>query len=71
MLFEVVSGPSGTTESHAAAEVTYYHFVSIRALQELVCLRAGSRHLTADEFCKADSNSSDSLPTSSDKFIWV
>lgn len=71
MLFEAVSGPSGTTESHAAAEATYYYFVSVRALQDLVCLWAGSRHLPADEPCKADTNSSDSPPTSSDKFIWV
>lgn len=32
MLFEVVSGPSGTTESLATAEATYYHFVSVQAL---------------------------------------
>lgn len=71
MLFAAASGPVGTTESRAAAEATYYHFVSVGALQELVCLRAGSRHFTADDSCKADTNSSDSLPTSSDKFIWV
>lgn len=29
MSSEVVSGPSGTTESRAAAEATYYHFVSV------------------------------------------
>ena len=40
-------------------------------LEELVCLRAESRHLTSDDSCKADPNSSDSLPTSADKFIWV
>lgn len=61
VLVKAVSGPSGTSKSCAAAEATYYHFVSVPALKELVCLWAGSRHLSADKWCKSDANSSDSL----------
>lgn len=71
MLSKIVSGPSGTREKHSAAEATYYRFVHVGALKELICLRAKTRHLSREESCKDDSNTGNCPPTSSDKFIWV
>lgn len=68
MLSKVVPGPSGTKEKPQQRQ-HIINFVSVRALEELVCLRPGSHRPTTDE--SADTDSSDSLRTSSDMFIWV